>query len=104
MDFSKLKKSSNLEKLTKAVEAMSSNNNKNDDSEEYWKLSVDKAGNGYAVIRFLPTPPQDIDRDGLPWVTFYDHGFQGPGGWYIEKSLTSIGQEDPVNCASGFAW
>ena len=55
MDFSKLKKQSgsNLDKLAKAVEAMSSNN-QNDDSNEYWKCELDKSGNGYAVIRFLP--------------------------------------------------
>jgi len=105
MDFSKLKKSSNLEKLTKAVEAMSAGGgDRNDDSNEYWKLSVDKSGNGFAIIRFLPTPPQDIEADGLPWVKYFDHGFQGPGGWYIEKSLTTLGQEDPVSAYNSELW
>lgn len=105
VDFSALKKrsgSSNLDKLTKAVEAMSTNN-QNDDSDQFWKCELDKSGNGYAIIRFLPVSPQDADKDGLPWVKYYDHGFQGPNGWYIEKSLTSIGQDDPVN-SCGFAW
>ena len=64
--------------------------------ENYWKCEVDKVGNGYAVIRFLPASPADGD-DGLPWVKYYDHGFQGVGGWYIEKSLTTINKQDPVN-------
>jgi hypothetical protein len=105
MDFSKLKKQSgsNLDKLAKAVESMSSTN-QNDDSNEYWKCELDKSGNGYAVIRFLPTPPSDVDSDGLPWVKYYDHGFQGPGGWYIEKSLTSIGQDDPLGKYNSELW
>ena len=106
VDFSSLKRNSgsNLDKLAKAVESMSSSNNQNDDSNEYWKCELDKSGNGYAVIRFLPTPPQDVDSDGLPWVKYYDHGFQGPGGWYIEKSLTSIGQEDPLSKYNSELW
>jgi hypothetical protein len=27
----------------------------------------------------------------------YTHAFQGPGGWYIENSLTTVGQKDPVS-------
>jgi hypothetical protein len=105
VDFSALKKQSgsNLDKLAKAVEAMSSNN-QNDDSSEYWKCELDKSGNGYAVIRFLPTPPQDVESDGLPWIKYYDHGFQGPGGWYIEKSLSSIGQDDPLGKYNSELW
>ena len=53
----------------------------------------DKTGNGYAVVRFLPTP----DGEEMPWVSYFDHGFQGPGGWYIEKSLTTLNKEDPVS-------
>ena len=105
MDFSKLKKSSgsNLDKLSKAVVAMGSTE-RNDDSSEYWKCELDKAGNGYAIIRFLPTPPSDVDSDGLPWVKYFDHGFQGPGGWYIEKSLSSIGLDDPVGKYNSELW
>ena len=105
MDFSSLKRNSgsNLDKLAKAVESMASNN-QNDDSNEFWKCELDKSGNGYAIIRLLPTPPQDVDSDGLPWVKYYDHGFQGPGGWYIEKSLTSIGQEDPLSKYNSELW
>jgi len=106
VDFTALKKAkgSNLQKLSKVVESMTSSNSPVDDSGEFWKIELDKSGNGYAVIRFLSTPPQDIDSDGLPWVKYYDHGFQGPGGWYIEKSLTSIGKEDPLSKYNSELW
>jgi len=105
VDFSALKKTSgsSLDKLSKAAEALSTNR-QSDNSDEFWKCELDKTGNGYAVIRFLPTPPSDVDADGLPWVKFYDHGFQGPGGWYIEKSLTSIGQDDPLGKYNSELW
>ena len=105
VDFSALKKrkGSNLAKLSKAVEALGSTDRK-DDSNEYWKCDVDKSSNGYAVIRFLPTPPQDEESDGLPWAKYWDHGFQGPGGWYIEKSLTTIGKPDPLSEYNSKLW
>ncbi len=102
MSFANLKKSSNLDKLKKAVEAMSQNSYEQD-SANYWKPEVDKAGNGYAVIRFLPAPPQD-GEDGLPWVKVFHHGFQGPGGWYIENSLTTLGEADPVSELNTELW
>ena len=58
-----------------------------------WKPELDKTGNGYAVVRFLPTP----EGEEMPWVSYFDHGFQGPGGWYIEKSLTTLNKQDPVS-------
>jgi hypothetical protein len=66
----------------------------------FWKPEVDKAGNGFAVIRFLPAP----SNEDMPWTRYWDHGFQGPGGWYIEKSLTSIGQPDPVGEVNTKLW
>ena len=92
VNFKDLKKksSSNFEALTKAVESINKGGSKKDES--YWEPTVDKAGNGYAVIRFLPAPK---DED-LPFVRIWDHGFQGPGGWYIEKSLSTINQPDPL--------
>jgi hypothetical protein len=94
--FANLKRSSgNLEKLAKAIEQLSSTEQASKE-DKFWKPEVDKAGNGYAVIRFLPQPAVDGD-DGLPWVKIFNHGFQGPGGWYIENSLTTIGQKDPVS-------
>lgn len=95
--LSALKKNNSLEKLTRAMEATSAGGGtlkKEDD--RFWVPEVDKSGNGYAVIRFLDTPAADGD-DGLPWVQIWSHGFQGPGGWYIENSLTTLGQKDPVS-------
>lgn len=102
--FANLKRSSgsSLEKLSKAVESMNTSNYDNDE-DKYWKCELDKSSNGYAIIRFLPSPPQDGD-DGLPWVKYYDHGFQGPGGWYIEKSLTSINGKDPLGEYNSDLW
>lgn len=60
--------------------------------ERFWKLTTDKAGNGFAVIRFLPA----TDGEDMPFVKLYSHAFQGPGGWYIENSLTTLGQKDPL--------
>jgi hypothetical protein len=66
-----------------------------------WKPSVDKAGNGYAVIRFLPT----VEGDDLPWAKYWDHFFQGPTGqWYVEKSLTTINKDDPVSEMNSKLW
>jgi hypothetical protein len=102
MSLSELRKksSSNFEKLTKQLNSLNSNNSGKDPTEDlFWKPDVDKAGNGYAVIRFLPPQNEDI-----PFVRIYDHGFQGPGGWYIEKSLTTIGKQDPVGELNSKLW
>ena len=102
MSFANLKKQSSLgsltQKLVKEVEKMNSNSSGGDD--RLWKPEMDKTGNGYAVIRFLPAP----DGEDLPWVKMYSHGFQGPGGWYIENSLTTIGQKDPVSEYNRTLW
>jgi hypothetical protein len=94
MSFSNLKKQSSLgsltSKLVKEVEKMST---KSGGDDRLWKPELDKSGNGYAVIRFLPAP----DGEELPWAKMYSHAFQGPGGWFIENSLTTIGQKDPVS-------
>jgi len=95
MSFSNLKKQSSLgsltSKLVKEVEKMSSGGN--DVDERLWKPELDKSGNGYAVIRFLPAP----NGEDLPWAKLYHHAFQDKGGWYIENSLTTIGEKDPVS-------
>lgn len=93
MSFANLKKKrkSNFDKLKSQLEGLSSKGENTE--EEYWKPVFDQdAGVGSAVIRFLPSK----DSDELPWVKVFSHYFQGPGGWYIEKSLTTIGQKDPV--------
>jgi hypothetical protein len=95
MSFKDLKKQSTIgsltQKLVKEVEKMNSTSSNSDD--RLWKPEMDKTGNGFAVVRFLPAP----ESEELPWAKMYSHGFQGPGGWYIENSLTTIGQKDPVS-------
>ena len=90
-----MKKSNSLDKLL--VQAETENKPQEKKSyvdERLWKPSLDKTGNGYAVIRFLPAP----EGEELPWVKVWNHAFQGPTGqWYIENSLTTIGQNDPVS-------
>jgi hypothetical protein len=97
MDFAKLKSMSGkkgLEALTAEITKIaSSENSKKGPDERFWTPTVDKAGNGYAVIRFLPAP----EGEDVPFVRLWDHGFQGPTGlWYIENSLSSVGNPDPV--------
>jgi len=105
--FANLKRNhSSLEKLTKAIEATTATTSSeagSKDDTRLWQPTVDKAGNGMAVIRFLPAPAVDGD-DALPWVRRFDHGFQGPGGWYIENSLTTLGQKDPVSEYNTTLW
>jgi len=102
MSFANLKKQSKLgsltQKLVKEVEKMNNTGGSGDD--RLWKLECDKSGNGYAVIRFLPAP----NGEDLPFVKLYSHAFQGPGGWYIENSLTTLGQKDPVSEHNTLLW
>ena len=95
----------NFDNLMKEVEKISnpkSNYKQGDDRE--WKPTVDKAGNGYAVIRFLPLSQGATDT-GVPWVRIFNHGFQGPGGkWYIENSLTTLNKPDPVSELNTELW
>tara|TARA_B100000508_G_scaffold77851_1_gene60511 strand:- start:997 stop:1863 length:867 start_codon:yes stop_codon:yes gene_type:complete len=101
MSFASLKKQSSLGSLTaKLVKEVEKTNKVNSGDERLWKPEVDKAGNGYAVIRFLPAP----DGEDLPWVKMYSHAFQGPGGWYIENSLTTLNQKDPCSEFNTSLW
>ena len=94
--FANLKRQSgNLDKLSKAIEALNTNSESSDKSDNFWRPQVDKAGNGMAIIRFLPAPGADGD-DSLPWVKMHSHGFQGPGGWLIDNCLTTKNQQCPV--------
>ena len=103
MSFSNLKRNRDqISKLLKAAESNSgSSEKKSYVDDRIWKPTVDQAGNGYSVIRFLPAS----EGAELPWVRFWDHGFKGPTGlWYIENSLTSIGQADPVGELNSRLW
>jgi hypothetical protein len=102
MSFENLKKQSKLgsltAKLVKEVEKMSTTASSGDD--RLWKPEMDKTGNGFAVIRFLPAP----EGEDVPWAKMYSHGFQGNGGWFIENSLTTLGQKDPVSEYNRTLW
>ena len=104
MSFENLKR--NRDQISKLVQAAEqagggTTEKKSYADERIWKPTVDKAGNGYAVLRFLPA----AEGQDLPWVRYWDHGFKGPTGqWYIENSLTSIGQPDPVGELNSRLW
>lgn len=103
MSFDKLKKnrSNSLEKLTEQLNKIESKGYSNPDEEKYWKPTRDSAGNGFAIIRFLPA----LADEDVPFVPFWDHGFKGPTGqWYIEKSLTTLGQPDPLSEYNSKLW
>ena len=105
MSFENLKRNRDqISKLVQAAEAAGGSapaEKKNYGDDRIWKPTVDKAGNGYAVLRFLPA----TEGVELPWVRYWDHGFKGPTGqWYIENSLTSIGQADPVGELNSRLW
>ena len=99
MSFASLKKASStgntLAKLTQEIEKLNQPQSASSNVDErLWKPELDKSGNGYAVIRFLPAP----DGEDLPFAKVWSHAFKGPGGqWYIENSLTTLGKQDPVS-------
>ena len=103
MSFANLKTNrTDVSKLVSAVQEASgaTTQKKSYEDERFWKPTVDESGNGYAVIRFLPGT-----EENLPFVRYWDHGFKGPQGqWYIEKSLTSIGLNDPVGEMNSLLW
>jgi hypothetical protein len=97
-NFANLKRDrSSLDKLTKAINDTQSGSSEagSKDDTRFWQPSVDKSGNGMAQIRFLPAPAVDGD-DALPWVRTFSHGFQGPGGWFIDNCLTTLNDKCPV--------
>ena len=68
--------------------------------DRFWKPELDKSGNGYAVFRFLPA----VQDEDLPWARLWSHAFQGPGGWLIENSLTTLNQKCPISEANSLLW
>jgi len=100
--FADLKRSrkSLYDKIVTETNKMQSGGNQGGADTRFWQPEVDKAGNGYAVIRFLPAPK----GEDLPWVRMFSHGFQGPGGWYIENSLTTLNEKDPVGEYNSTLW
>ena len=103
MSFEALKRSrGNFDKLTKELEALSSKTTTQSSGkdERFWRPELDKSGNGFAVIRFLPA----VEGEELPWARLWSHAFQGPGGWYIENSLTTMNKKDPVSEDNSRLW
>ena len=102
MSLDTLKRSNSLDKLLNAVKEDSAPlEKKSYKDERLWKPELDKSGNGYAVIRFLPS----VEGEDLPWAKVWNHAFQGPTGqWYIENSLTTLGQKDPVSEYNSKLW
>lgn len=99
-DALKQNRKSSFDKLTSELNKLNTNENAQGADDRIWAPDVDKAGNGYAVIRFLPAPA----GEDVPFVRLWDHAFQGPGGWYIEKSLTTLGKPDPLSEYNGKLW
>lgn len=105
MSFASLKKASSkgdtFAKLTREIEKLNQPAAGSSADERFWKPEMDKSGNGYAVIRFLPAP----DGEEMPWAKVWSHAFKGPGGqWYIENSLTTLGKDDPVGEMNRELW
>jgi len=101
MSFADLKAKANDMSALVGAAGTSTTEKKSYGDDRMWKPTVDKAGNGYAVIRFLPA----VEGDDLPWAKYWDHFFQGPTGqWYVEKSLTTISKDDPVSEMNSKLW
>jgi hypothetical protein len=102
MSFANLKKnrSKSLENLSQQLDKMASKGYSDPLKEKYWSPTRDSAGNGFAIIRFLPAPAEE----DMPFIRIWDHGFQGTGGWYIENSLTTLNQDDPVSKFNSQLW
>lgn len=103
MSFADLKRNrrSAIDKLVNEAQKESGSKSSYSDDDNFWKPATDKAGNGYAVIRFLPSKSENE----LPWVQYWDHGFKGSNGrWYIEKSRTSINEPDPLSEYNSYLW
>ena len=102
MSFADMKKKrgDKLQSLLKETAKLNTPSQGQGDDDRFWRPELDKSGNGMAVVRFLPAP----DGEDLPWARTWNHGFQGPGGWYIENSLTTLGQKDPVSEYNSQLW
>ena len=100
MSFSSLKKTrGGFEKLQGELEKINKGSESYKD-DRFWRPEQDKAGNGFAIIRFLPPP----NNEDVPWARLFSHGFKGPGGWYIENSRTTLGESDPVSEMNTRLW
>ena len=101
-NFAALRKNRNsIDRLVQESQKLNTQATSNSNKDErFWQATVDKAGNGFAIVRFLP----ESKNEDLPWVRIFSHGFQGPGGWYIENSLTTLNQKDPCGELNSKLW
>ena len=100
-DTLKASRQASITKLVTAAEKLVNGGAKSYEDNRFWAPIIDKSGNGYSIIRFLPAPA----GEDLPWIRYWDHGFKGSTGrWYIENSLTSIGQTDPIGELNSKLW
>ena len=92
--FNQLKqgRKSDFDKLAKAVEKLNEKQGGGGADTRFWQPGVDQAGNGFAVIRFLPAPAGEDN----PFVRVFSHGFKGPGGWFIENCPTTLNEKCPA--------
>lgn len=97
MSFENMKKRNTTDLISRLSASEEKKSYKDD---RFWKPSLDDAGTGSAIIRFLPEPP----KEEMPYVLYFSHGFQGPGGWYIENSRTTLGEKDPVSEMNTKLW
>lgn len=101
MSFKDLKKKSqDISKLTQELEKMNKGGAESYKDDRFWRPELDKAQNGFAVIRFLPP----IEGEEVPWVRVFNHGFKGPGGWFIENCPTTVGKKCPICEANSELW
>ena len=92
---------SNLDTLVSELAKVAEPQNKQSyQDDRFWKPELDKSGNGYAVFRFLPA----VQDEDLPWARLWSHAFQGPGGWLIENSLTTLNKKCPISEANSLLW
>lgn len=101
MSFKDLKKKSqDISKLTQELEKMNKGGAESYKDDRFWRPELDKAQNGFAVIRFLPP----VEGEEVPWVRVFNHGFKGPGGWFIENCPTTVGKKCPICEANSELW
>jgi hypothetical protein len=96
----KKKRSDRLQSLLVETQKLNQPAGGQGDDDRFWRPELDKSGNGMAIVRFLPAP----EGEDLPWSRLWNHGFQGPGGWYIENSLTTLGHKDPCSEYNSQLW
>lgn len=93
------KSSENFDKLKSDVEKLSSGGRQADD--RFWNLTVDKSGNGMAVLRFLPPK----DGENRAFIKKYTHFFRGENSKFLaEVCPTTIGLECPICQENGRIW